>query len=192
MGAAGEVNIFDHIAAFVDAGQRRAKPEIHVGEKTVLGVTRPDTDRARITRFNFDVNIGECGIKGSGIGVRNGTSFRLRIARSPAGKKNHDLFVRRIAEAGRACRQGNDRPFGTVADQPDAGPDIKRVPDAISSRCKQNYALAGGCLNLIHRLLQSDGVVITAGGGDKNRLGILQSLGVKRRGPAGRHRKETQ
>ena len=39
------MNVFNHIAALVDAGQRGAETEIHVGEETVLGVTCPDPYR---------------------------------------------------------------------------------------------------------------------------------------------------
>ena len=154
MRAAEEVDVLDHIAAFVNARQRRAEMKIHVREKTVLGIARPHHDRAGISVLNLEINIGERGIKRSGIGIGNGTGISLWVTRSCAGEKNHEFFVRRIAKARRGGGQNNHRPFGTVANQPDAGPNINGIAHVILSRRKHDDALAGGILNPVDRLLQ--------------------------------------
>jgi len=43
------MNILDHIAALVNAGQRGAETEIHVSQETVLRIVRPHDDRARVS-----------------------------------------------------------------------------------------------------------------------------------------------
>ena len=65
MSAPKKMNVFDDIAAFVDARQRGPEMKIHVGEKAVLGVMCPNGDRSGVALFNLDVNIGERRIKGA-------------------------------------------------------------------------------------------------------------------------------
>ena len=67
-----------------------------------------------------------------------------------------------------------------------------RIADVILSRREQNNSLAGGLLNPVDGLLQCGGVVAATGGGDINRLGIFQSLRVKRSGPGWRCRGKTE
>ena|SRR5208283_656129 len=178
MGAAEEMNVLDYVTTFVDAGQRGAETEIHVSEETVLGIMSPHSDRARVSFSNLDINICYCGIKSAWVGVRDRTVASLRISRAPSSEKDHELLMRGVSETRCVGGQDNNRTFVSVANQPDAGPDIKRITDAISSRGEQNNSLAGGLLNLINRLLQRSGVV-AAGGGNVNRLGIFQPLRVK-------------
>ena len=172
------MNILDHIAAFVNAGQRGAEMEIHVRQETMLGIVRPHDDRARISFPDLDINICNRGIKSAGVGVRDRTVVSLRISRAPAGEKDHELLLRRISITRRVGGQDNHRTFGTVANQPDAGPDINGIADVILPRREQNNSLAGGLLNLIDRFLQRSGVV-AAGWGNVNRPGIFQPLRVK-------------
>ena len=135
---AEEMNVLDHIAAFVNAGQRGPEMKIHVGEKTVLGIMCPNRDRSGVALFNLDVNVGERRIKGAGIGI----GHRAIISWTPSGEKKHELFMRGISEAGRVGGQNNHRPGGAIANQSDAGPDIKGVTDVILARREQNNALA--------------------------------------------------
>src|ERR1035437_1440565 len=176
------MNVLDHITALVDAGQRGAETEIHVSEETVLGIVCPHGDRARVSFRNLDINIGERRIKGARVGLSDKTVASLEISRAPSSEKDHELFMRRISETRCVGGQDNNRTFVTIAKQPDAGPDIKSITDAISPRCEQNNSLAIGLLNLIDRFLQCSGVV-AAGWSNVNRLGIFQPPCVNRGGP---------
>ena len=90
------MNVLDHVAAFVNARQGRAKTKIAVSQKAMLGIARPHGHRARVSFLDFHVHVGQRGIKRARVGVRNNTVAGLRIAWTPSGEEDHDLFVRRV------------------------------------------------------------------------------------------------
>ncbi len=108
------MNVLDDIAALVNAGQRGAEMNIHVSQKTMLGVARPHDSRTRISFLNLDINIGKRRIKRAGVGVRNGTAAGPQSARTPAGEKDQDLFMRRLPKTRGAGGQDNYGTFFTV------------------------------------------------------------------------------
>src|SRR5580692_1591593 len=133
MRATEEMNVLNHVAAFMDTRQRRTEVHVHVREKTVLGIARPHRNRTGISVADFDIHIRQRRVKGAGVGVLNRTRAGPWISRTAASKEDYEFFVRGIPEAGCFFRQKQNRPFSAAANQPDAGPDIKRIIEDITS-----------------------------------------------------------
>lgn len=151
---------------------------------------RPHDDRPRVPFSDLDIEVGERGIKSAGVGVGYRTATRERIPRAPAREEEQELLMRRVSKTRSVGGQDNDRAIVAIANQPDAGPNIKSVADVVLPRREENNPLAGRFLNLIDRFLQTSRVVV-ARWSNVNRLGIFQPSRIERRRP-GRRRNGKQ
>src|SRR5450759_4848246 len=115
----------------------------------MLGVAGAHGDGARVAVPNININIRQRGIKSAGTGVRDrrfgGFSGALTAAAetgATAREEEHHFFLSRILKARGVGGKDDNRPRGAVADHADAGPNVKRIGDAIAAGREKNDSLA--------------------------------------------------
>src|SRR6185437_17166930 len=125
--ASVEVKVFDDVSGFMNAGDGGAEMKIHVGEETVLRVVRANGDCAGVAVLDFDVDVGERGIKGAGVGVGDLTTariFTVSSAAAAAGEEEHEFFICGVGEIWRVRGERDDGARCAASNHANSGPYI--------------------------------------------------------------------
>src|SRR4030088_500503 len=142
-----EMQIVDHIAGLIDAGEGRTQLEIHIAEVAVLGDPKADAGRGRVPGSDLHVDVAHRRVERAWIGVpdlgveRNDSGRRERhagqldstniasrvVATRGAGEDDHAADA--LLETGRVVSQNENRARAAGAKEAHGRPDQDRAAD---------------------------------------------------------------